>query len=108
MRGISIEALWDPIGSHSDILVSNCIDLPTYSAEEIGIQKPLYSLIQNLTKNSMKILGPRFQVMIKKILKNNMRLKCSQMHMFSTPNIKIFIGNTYDSTFNIFSKKCIP
>ena len=97
MRGISIEALWDPIGGHSDMLLSNCIDLPTHSAvtaEEIDIQKPLYSLIQNLTKNSMKILDPKFQVMIKKILKNDMRLKCSQMHKFSTPNIKIFIGNT--------------
>ena len=66
MRGISIEALWDPIGGHSDMLLSNCIDLPTHSAEEIDIQKPLYSLIQNLTKNSMKILYPKFQVMIKK------------------------------------------
>ena len=98
MHGRSIEALWDPIGGHSDMLLSNCIDLPTHSAvtaEEIDIQKPLYSLIQNLTKNSMKILDPKFQVMIKKkILKNDMRLKCSQMHKFSTPNIKIFIGNT--------------
>ena len=66
MRGISIEALWDPIGGLSDMLLSNCIDLPTYSAEEMDIQKPLYSLIQNLTKNSMKILDPKFQVMIKK------------------------------------------
>ena len=69
MRGISIEALWDPIGGLSDMLLSNCIDLPTHSAvtaEEIDIQKPLYSLIQNLTKNSMKILYPKFQVMIKK------------------------------------------
>ena len=66
MHGISIEAHWDPIGSHSDILVSNCIDLPTYSVEEMDIQKPLYSLIQNLTKNSMKMLDPKFQVMIKK------------------------------------------
>ena len=98
MRGISIEALWDPIWGHSDMLLSNCIGLPTHSAvtaEEIDIQKPLYSLVQNLTKNSMKILDPKFQVMLKKkILKNDMRLKCSQMHKFSTPNIKIFIGNT--------------
>ena len=60
--------LWDPIWGHSDMLLSNCIGLPTHSAEEIDIQKPLYSLIQNLTKNSMKILYPKFQVMIKKNL----------------------------------------
>ena len=63
-----MEALWDPIGGHSDMLLSKCVDLPTYSAEEMDIQKPLYSLIQNLTKNSMKMLDPKFQVMIKKNL----------------------------------------
>ena len=26
------------------------------------------------------------------------------MHMFSIPNIKFFIGNVYNPTFNIFSK----
>ena len=33
-----------------------------------------------------------------------MRLKSSKMHRFSIPDIKFFIGNVYDSTFNIYSK----
>ena len=50
------------------MLLSNCIDLSTHSAEEIDIEKPPYSLIQHLAKNSMKMLDPKFQVMIKKNL----------------------------------------
>ena len=65
MRVISIEVLSDVILGHTDIS-QHCIDLLTPLAEKIDIQKPVYSLTQNLTQNSIKMLDPKFQVMVKK------------------------------------------
>ena len=68
IRVISIEALWDVIWVHADIS-ARFVNLLTHSVETIDIQKAVYSLIQNLTKNSIKMLDPKFQVMVKKIFK---------------------------------------
>ena len=73
MRVISIEALWDVIWVHSDISPT-LINLLTHSAEKIDIQKAVYSLIQNLTKNSIKMPDPKFQVMVKK---NQKKMMCA-------------------------------
>ena len=42
------------------------INLLTHSVEKIDIQKTVKMLIQNLTKNSIKMPYPKFQVMVKK------------------------------------------
>ena len=44
------------------------INLLTHSVKKIDIQKTVYLLIQNLTENSIKMLYPKFQVMVKKKL----------------------------------------
>ena len=68
MSVISVEAHWDVIYDQTDI--SQTLDrILTPSAEKVDIQKPVYSLIQNLTKNTIKILEKKFQVMVKKFLK---------------------------------------
>ena len=108
MRVTSIEALWDIIWGLTDISPTLPRPPNTVIRKDRHSKTSIYTLIQNLTKNTIKMLETKFQVMVKKNFKNDMRLKCSQMHRFSIPNIKFFVGNVYDSEFNIFSKKCIP
>ena len=53
MSVISVEAHWDVIYDQTDI--SQTLDrILTPSAEKVDIQKPVYSLIQNLTKKYHK------------------------------------------------------
>ena len=107
MRVISIEVLWDVICAHTDI--SPTLDsTPNILSRKDRHSKDSIFAHSKPYQKYHKNAGYKISSHGEKNFKNDMRLKCSQMHRFSIPNIKFFVGNVYDSDFNIFSKKCIP
>ena len=49
---ISLEVFWDPIGSHSDMLLSHWIDLPTHSAEDRHSKTHSYGPRENIPRRA--------------------------------------------------------
>ena len=101
MRVTSIEALWDIIWGLTDISPTLPRPPNTVIRKDRHSKTSIYAHSKPYQKYH-KNAGNKISSHGQKIFKNDMRLKCSQMHRFSTSNIKIFIRNTYDSTFSIF------